>query len=454
MKSKFWLFATLALGGIVALSACKKNHGDNPHSKVAGYLYTSTNGEGMNNVVRFSRHEDGSLTNEKAYPTNSMGGADVSAGGDAHGDFDAQGSVQIIGNYLLAVNAGGKDVSVFELDKKSGDLTFKNNTMSGGTRPVSIGYTKKKGSPNTYWVVIGNQWNNPNVQKDGAAIERYPNNAFFMQDLTQPDVTDYERNIQLFTFDAGSGTLTHVKMLDKFDRENGGPTTVSFSEDGSKLAVDTWGIAHFGTKVTSLDEQHPSRVYIYDFSNGNATNRRYFEEKGIAGSIGLSWGKNGNSKIYVSNFNLIPEKQDNSVTILTDNGSAVVKASHFSSTPELAINESCWTTLNSAGDKLYVASFQTNLVSVFNLYGKQGGLTASVARGDIAPHGDSKELWLTPDERFLYNTGALQSFSINRFDVMGNTISYKEQTVLNTTADGKGIAGKYNFLGLVGFDIQ
>ncbi len=449
MKPTLLLLCALPL----LVFSCKKD--DNSTSNaVKGYLYTSTNGEGMNSVVRFSRHDDGSLTDEKAFATTSNGGANVQAGGDAHGDFDAQGAVQIIANYLLVTNAGGSDVSVFALDKPTGDLTFKSKVASGGTRPVSIAYTPKSGTTDEYWVVVGNQWNNPNVQKDGAAIQHYPNNAFHMQNLTLPDATDNERNIQLFTFNSTTGVLTSVRQLDKYVRENGGPTSVSFSSDGSKLAVTTWGISHFDTPNTSLAEQHPSRVYVYTFANGATSGRRFFEEAGIAGSIGFTWEKTGSSKLYVSNFNLIPTKQNNSVTLLTDNGTAVAKTANGGTTPASAVNEACWTVLNTAGDKLYVASFQTNLVTAFNTSG--GGLAylATEPRKDLAPHGDSKELWLSPDNQYLYNLGGLQSFSINRFDVNGNAVAYKAQTILKTTADGAGIVGKYNFLGLVGYDIR
>ncbi|WP_166727709.1 lactonase family protein [Mucilaginibacter gilvus] len=453
MKNKFLFIGTIAVAVTLSIISCKKNNDNNNNSnKVTGYLYTTTNGESTNQVVRFSRMSDGSLTEEKSFTTNSNGGANVAAGGDAHGDFDAQGAVQIIGNYLLNVNAGGNQVSVFSLDRKNGDLALRNNVSSGGTRPVSIAYLKKTGSADEYWVVVGNQWNNPNIQKDGANIQRYPNNAFYQQDLTLADATDNERNITLFTFNTTSGALTLVKQLDKYVRQNGGPTTVSFSADGTKLAVSTWGIAHFDTQVTSLAEQRPSRVYVYNFTNGDISGKRYFEEAGISGTIGFNWDKIGSSKLYVSNFNLIPTKRDNSVTVLNDNGTLVSKSANFSATAASAINESCWTALNISGDKLYVASFQTNLVSTFGVSGGNLTFGSTEARADLAPHGDSKELWLSPDNKYLYNLGALQSFSINIFDVNGAGTKYRSQTVLSTTASGKGIAGKYNFLGLTGFD--
>jgi hypothetical protein len=454
MNRRKFLFGALAVCSALSFTGCSKEDDGRNDNNITGYLYTTTNGENTNNVVRFTRLADGSLTGEKAYTTNSKGGANVAAGGDAHGDFDAQGSVQIIGDYLLSVNAGGNQVSVFGLDKKTGELSFKNNVSSAGVRPVSIAYHMKSGSSSEYWVVVANQWNNPNVQKDGAAIERYPDNAFHMMDLTMPDVSDNERNIQLFTFSTATGSLTNVGQLDHYVRENGGPTTVSFSSDGSKLAVSTWGIAHFGTKLTSLDEQHASRVYVYNFSGGAVSGKRYFEETGIAGTIGFSWEKTGNSKMYVSNFNLIPSKLDNSVTVLTDNGSTVSKTGNFGATPTADINEACWTALSPAGDKVFVASFQTNLVSVYNTNGAGLSYSSYATRGDLAPPGDSKELWVTPDGRYVYNLGSFQSYSINRFDLNGSSAVYKKQNILSTTSDGKGIPGKYNFLGLTGFDLQ
>lgn len=444
------------MSSMITMSGCVKDHDGSggTGNKVKGYLYTTTNGESSNKVIKLTRHENGTLTDEVSYTTNSNGGANIAAGGDAHGDFDAQGAIQIIDNYFLAVNAGGNELSVFSLDRTNGNLSFKNNVSSGGTRPVSIAYTKKTGSTNEYWIVVGNQWNNPNVQKDGENIERYPDNAFHMQDLTLTDATDNERNIQLFSFNSSNGNLTNVGQLDNYVRENGGPTTVSFSSDGTKLAVSTWGIAHFDTQNTSLDEQHPSRVFVYDFSNGTISGKRYFEESGIAGTIGFSWDKTNNSKLYVSNFNLIPAKLNNSVTVLTDNGSAVIKTGNFSATPTPGINESCWTTLSPSGDKLYVASFQTNLVSAFSVNAAGLSYTSNAVRTDAAPHGDSKELWVSPDNKYVYNTGAFQSFSINRFDINAGSITYKKQSILNSTTDGLGTPGKYNFLGLIGFDIQ
>lgn len=214
------------------------------------------------------------------------------------------------------------------------------------------------------------------------------------------------------------------------------------------------GIARFGTMNPSLDEQHPSRVYVYDFENGAVSNERFFEEEGIAGSIGFNWAKSSSTRLFVSNFNLTADKLDNGLTVLSDDGSAVIKTEHYGISNPAMPDEACWTVLNPAGNALFVAGFATNVVSSFDISGSTANLVQTEKRGDLVPMGDSKELLVTSDIKYLYNLGSFGSFSINRFNVMGSGITYTEQTILNTTSDGKDNPGKYNFLGLADFDVQ
>ena len=356
--------AAFALASCVALTAAPafaKKH-------VAGYLYTSLNGEETNQVISFERYQDGTLGKQKSYSTGSLGGANTAAGGDAAGDFDSQGAIQIIDDYLLVVNAGGNTISIFKVDKANGNLTRKANIDSRGARPASITFFKKRAPSDEYWVVVGNQWNNPNVQKGGdgeGPIEMYPNAEFHANGGGHVKVLE-ERNIYLFSFNSTTGGLAPENSLDTYNGTNGGPTTVAFNNDGTKLAVATWGIAHFGTATPT--RQKPSRVYVYDFDNatGNAANSRYFQEDGVAGSIGFSWDKR-TSNLFVSNFNLIPEKRDHSLTVLNDNGRVVKKIANFGTGDGGDIDEACWTILNSNGDKLYVSSFGGNIISVFDV---------------------------------------------------------------------------------------
>ncbi|NNE82582.1 MAG: hypothetical protein HKN28_01290 [Alphaproteobacteria bacterium] len=428
-------------------------------NNVTGYLYTSLNGEGINQVVSFERLADGRLGTQKAYSTKSFGGANVEAGGDAAGDFDAQGAMQIIGDHLLVVNAGGNTISVFDVDKSDGSLALIKNVDSGGVRPVSIAYVKKAGADDQYWVVVGNQWNNPNVQKGGAGegpIEMYPN-AEFHADGGGHTQKLAERNIFLFSFDSKTGALTPEKSLDAYVGTHGGPATVAFNADGTKLGVSTWGIAHFGTATPTA--QKPSRVYVYDFdkASGAISNSRHFEEEGISGSIGFSWDKT-NSTLYVSNFNLVPEKRDHSLTVLRDDGDSVTKVSHFGTGVGDDIDEACWTTLSPDGNKLYVSSFGGNIISEFDV-GPGGHVskvgtnpeTAFAARKSGTPAGDTKDMYVSSSGNHMYVLGAYQTFTISKFDVAdhGALKLAEEYKVSAATKTGP---GRYNFLGLVGFD--
>ncbi|MCL1079434.1 hypothetical protein D5R81_11530 [Parashewanella spongiae] len=446
------------------------NNGNNG-SPISGYLYTTTNGEADNLVLRLTRHEDGSLTDETKYETNGIGDANRGAGGDAHGDFDSQGAVQIVGDYLLAVNAGDDSISVFSIDKSNGDLTIMgNNVSSGGQRPVSIAAVKKSGEADKYWVVVANQWDNPNVQKGGdgeTSAEFYPSPEFFspLHNLIAIHSTDEERNITLFSFDASEGKLTEERVLDKYRREHGGPASITFSDDGTKLAVSTWGIAHLHTATPLLTNesgnmkyQRRSRVYVYNFnkSTGKTAHRRQFDQSGISGTIGINWARSNDSIVYASNFNLTNDMKNNGLTVLKDAGNVVYKAQNFKTGPENVVDEACWTVLNPEGSRLYVSSFGSNSITAFSL-NSDGSVKQNLAvelRGDAVPAGDSKDMYITSDNKYLYNLGAFNTFSMNTFEITDTGLTYKSQYQFNETKDEQGNAGAYNFLGLAGFDVQ
>lgn len=449
------IVAAAAIAGCATLSA-----GAAYAEKVSGYLYTSLNGESTNQVIAIERYADGRLGEQVAYPTGSKGGANRAAGGDAAGDFDSQGAIQIIGDYLLVVNAGGNTISVFDLDRKTGTLDKRANVASGGTRPVSIANVPKAGADGQHWVVVGNQWNNPNVQKGGKGegpIEMYPDAAFHAagggHEANLPD-----RNIHLFSFNEKTGSLTPERSLDSYVGTHGGPATVAFNADGSKLAVSTWGIAHFGTETPT--KQKPSRVYVYDFdrTSGAASNVRFFEQEGVAGSIGFSW-HDKTSTLFVSNFNLVPETRDHSLTVLRDNGKSIKKIGNFGTGDGADIDEACWTILDAAGRRLYVSSFGGNLISVFDV-ADDGSVkpignrseTVYTRRKDGTPPGDTKDMYITSDGRYLFNIGAYQTFTVSSFDINGNgTLELnQEYKVQAATEEGP---GAYNFLGLTGIDM-
>ena len=94
-----------------------------------GAIYTITNEAGGNAVAVFARAADGSLT---AAGTFATGGTGTGAG------LGSQGAIAVSqgGQWLLAVNAGSNDVSVFRV--RPAGLALASRTPSGGAQPISL----------------------------------------------------------------------------------------------------------------------------------------------------------------------------------------------------------------------------------------------------------------------------------------------------------------------------
>jgi 6-phosphogluconolactonase (cycloisomerase 2 family) len=92
-------------------------------------VYTLTNQLTGNAVAVFARATDGKLTPAGTFPT---GGTGTGAG------LGSQGAIGLSedGAWLLAVNAGSNDVTVFRVGP--GTLSATSRTRSGGTTPISL----------------------------------------------------------------------------------------------------------------------------------------------------------------------------------------------------------------------------------------------------------------------------------------------------------------------------
>jgi 6-phosphogluconolactonase (cycloisomerase 2 family) len=420
---------------------------DNP---VVGFLYTTTNGEHNNDVVRLSRHANGELSSESVYDCHSRGGS--SHASPANGDYDAQGAVALIGDYLLTTNTGGHTVSVFVLTRDTGVLEHLHNVGSGGLRPVTLHSTPVAGSESEHWVVVGNQWGTPTVLYDGDKLRRYPNDEFFKQDLTQPDASDRDRSVYLFRLDTRDGSLTAVGELARYVRENGGPCDVKFSPDGTKLCVTVWGICHFLTHKPLAEEIRLSRVYVYDFADGQVSNGRHWEEAGVTGAVGFHWSPNS-EVLYVSHFNLLEEKHDHGLVVLADRDGVLSKLGHFNTGEPNEIDEACWTVLSPNADRLYVGSFETNVITPYRLdeEGKVAETLPFARRAEGTPLEDTKDLWVDPSNEFLYALGSFVTYSIARFRVTVEGLELVDETPLQVTKDAIGKPGVYDLAGLVGY---
>jgi hypothetical protein len=192
---------------------------------------------------------------------------------------------------------------------------------------------------------------------------------------------------------------------------------------------------------------------MYDFNNGTVSNPRFFQEEGIAGTIGISWAPNSNTTLYSTNFNVTVAKAQNSLVVLNDTGSAVVKTANFNTGDGNDLDEGCWTVISPTDDRLYVSSFNANVITPFTI-GAGGSISNTLpfeTRQGTMPAGDSKDMFITANNQYMYHLGAFQSFSMNIFDINSGGLDFRQQVFLQTTQGGQ--PGAFNFLGLTGYDL-
>jgi 6-phosphogluconolactonase len=135
--------AAMLMGSAVAAMA------NGNYRQAVGAVYTMTNADDENQVVVFERDRSGLLTLVGAVPTEGLG-----SGGDLD-PLGSQGAIVLTGDkqWLLAVNAGSNEISVFRATRDG--LTLTDKVDSGGEFPVSVTVCRNlvyvlnaKGAPN------------------------------------------------------------------------------------------------------------------------------------------------------------------------------------------------------------------------------------------------------------------------------------------------------------------
>ena len=97
-------------------------------NETTGAVYVQTNDADANEVVAYRRATDGSLTQAGTFATGGRGT------GERH--LPSQSSLAFADGYLLVVNAGSDDVSLFAAEDDG--LRLADTVPSGGSRPTSV----------------------------------------------------------------------------------------------------------------------------------------------------------------------------------------------------------------------------------------------------------------------------------------------------------------------------
>lgn len=124
LLSLFLLLTLLILGSSGQALARGEDHGDD-----SGAVYVMNNDATNNEILRFERAEDGTLTEAGSFATGGQG---------TGGGLGSQGALVLSRNqrWLFAVNAGSNQVSVFAVHGDS--LHLVDTVDSGGKMPISL----------------------------------------------------------------------------------------------------------------------------------------------------------------------------------------------------------------------------------------------------------------------------------------------------------------------------
>jgi 6-phosphogluconolactonase (cycloisomerase 2 family) len=318
-----------------------------------GYAYTLNNDGIQNAVVVLSRNDDGTLTE--------AGGSPVATGGrglvvPTGGDFDAQGSVRVHGQHVLAVNPGSNSIAVLRIDGDRLTPVAGSPFPSGGVTPLSV-------TAHGDLVYVANQ-----------AIP-------FMNPDVRPNVTGFRMS--------ADGRLTPIPGSTVEFPAGQGPAQVEFSSSGAVLAV-TAGFQADG-RIHTFAVQPDGRL-----KEGPGSP---FVTREISGTVGYSWSADGR-RLFVSNF------RGSAVTVFGVDTTTAALEPIGPAYPNGG-GAACWTALSPDGTTLYTGNFVGNSISAFAI-GPDGTLSllGTVPRRDaMAP--DTKDIEISPDGKYLYAIGPM-----------------------------------------------
>jgi 6-phosphogluconolactonase (cycloisomerase 2 family) len=217
---------------------------------VPGAVYTITNAASNNEVLVYPRHADGTIGSPSA----------VSTGGDGNGGgLGSQGAVTLSGNgrWLLAVNAGTHDVSVFRTGGHGTQLT--DRAPSGGEMPVSVDiygdlvYVVNAGVPNNVTGFRlsprGELTEIPGSSRPLSADATAPAQVSFTDQGRTLVVTEKATNtITIYPVDRQSGLLGTHRYIDS---EGATPFGFAFDAQGRLFVSEAFGGAAGASALSS-----------------------------------------------------------------------------------------------------------------------------------------------------------------------------------------------------------
>lgn len=215
-----------------------------------GAVFTMTNAASNNEILVFRRHADGTIGAPTAVPT----GGDGSGGG-----LGSQGAVVLSenGRWLLAVNAGSNELSVFRVYR--GGIYLADRVPSGGEMPVSVTihgnlvYVVNAGAPNNvtgFWLTYrGRLWEIAGSSRPLSAPMTAPAQVSFTNSGRTLVVTEKATNlITTFPVQRRSGRLGSARSIAS---EGETPFGFAFDRHGRLFVSEAFGGAPGASTLSS-----------------------------------------------------------------------------------------------------------------------------------------------------------------------------------------------------------
>ena len=348
-NSRFVFIVMLAIAFALPL----RSHAQD--SAQAGAVFVMTNAADKNEIVAYQRNADGSLGVRKRFATGGRGSGGVTD------PLGSQGSLTLTENhsFLLAVNAGSGELSVFRIQPSSLELT--DVVPCGGSEPVAVAEHKNL-------VYLLNAGGSSSVV--GFYLER-------------------------------TGKLRPIRNSTRFlSTANSGAASLSFSPDGQTLLVTE----KLTNSIDAFQVQQDGTLgsIVVNPGAGPGTFAVLFAPNGIALTVetGPQGGMNASA---ISSYSVLPNES-----------LSVVSAS----VPTLA-NATCWLAITANSRYVYTSNAGSSSISGFAI-AANGVLTplSNTVLVDLPAGSTNLDIAITLDGKFLYSmdsgTGAVSIFSIGK----------------------------------------
>ena len=361
------------LTGIAGISHAQ-NGGETPQP---GAVYVSTNQLANNEIVAYSRAADGTLTPLQTIDTGGLG---------TQGPTESQDAMVLSNDnsLLFTVNVGSDDISVFQVDPGTFELTFVQRIASGGDRPVSLDVREDL----LYVVNSG--------LRSGISGFTIGENGM---------LTPIEGSIQPLSFgdDSPFGDVT-LPCTNIFPALEAGvicnatqPAEIEFSPDGRFLVVSERLTNQFS--IYTLDENGVAGDRQSRTSNGESPFGMHFTPDGQLLVAEAFLDRPGEGA--ASSYNLTDEGDTESITDTLKTGQST----------------SCWIEVTPDGRYAYITNPGNASITGLRILGN-GELRLVGDDGVVATPNDPRDEDITPDGRYLYvlnnAAGSVDGFRVNR----------------------------------------